>query len=329
MFLTEANVLHYLARRGFAGFDSVTGGAYAVRNLSRRNRNFRVSTGAREFLVKQARQWNFAGRSSIEREAALSRRAHTEAGFEALRHLAPVTYSYDPARSILIFEFLPEHGTLFESPHRFAPAAARLAGAAMMAFHRAMSDSKMADWFPGEEPGALSMHRRDADHLGECSAAQRELVLLVQRHAGFADALDALHAAWSPSALIHGDWKLENCLISHDGTGLHVVDWELAGWGDPLWDAGTLLQSWWNFWIRDPERHGIETIRPALRAFAEAFGAPVESVIPYAGARMLQSAWEALQKSDGMEGDTIRLAQASLHILTRPAWAREQLFGHD
>ena len=31
MFLTEASVLHYLARRGFAGFDSVTGGAYAVR----------------------------------------------------------------------------------------------------------------------------------------------------------------------------------------------------------------------------------------------------------------------------------------------------------
>src|SRR5258705_1566280 len=211
MFLTEASVLHYLARRGFADFDCVTGGAYAVRNLSRRNRNFRVSTGTREFLVKQARQWNLAGRSSIEREAALCRRAHTDAGFEAMRRLAPATYSYDPAQSILIFEFLPEHGSLFESPHRFSPAAARLSATTMATFHRGMSDPKMADWFPGEEPGALSMHRRDADRLGDRSAAQRELVLLVQRHAGFADALDELHAAWSPSALIHGDWKLENC----------------------------------------------------------------------------------------------------------------------
>src|SRR6516164_8424180 len=54
VFLTEANVLHYLVRRGFARYDAVTSGDYAVRNLTRRNRNFRVSAGAQEFLVKQA-----------------------------------------------------------------------------------------------------------------------------------------------------------------------------------------------------------------------------------------------------------------------------------
>jgi hypothetical protein len=42
---------------------------------------------------------------------------------------------------------------------------------------------------------------------------------------------------------------------------------------------------------------------------------------------MLQSAWESLYKSDHIEGDAVRLAQASLHILTRPDWAREQLLG--
>jgi hypothetical protein len=44
---------------------------------------------------------------------------------------------------------------------------------------------------------------------------------------------------------------------------------------------------------------------------------------------MLQTAWEAVQKSESMGGPAIRLAQGSLHILTRPEWAREQLLGHD
>jgi Ser/Thr protein kinase RdoA (MazF antagonist) len=329
MFLTEANVLHYLCGRGFAGYDAVTGESYAVRNLSRRNRNFRVSAGRAEFLVKQARQWNSAGRSTIEREAVLCRRAHTDSDFGPLRRLIPVPHSYDPEHSILIFEFLPDCGALFDSPHRFAPAVGRLLAATMAEFHCEMTDAGIADWLPGKPPGALTMHQWDLDQLPECSAGQAELVRLVRRHAGFAEALDALESVWRPSALIHCDWKLENCLTSAEGTSLHVVDWELAQWGDPLWDAATLAQSWWNFWVRDPERYSMEEIRPVVRAFLDGYGAPAASVVAFAGARMLQSAWESLQKKESMEGEAVRLAQASMHILTRPEWARVQLLGHD
>jgi len=300
-----------------------------VRNLSRRNRNYRVSTGTTDFLVKQARQWNVAGRTTIEREAALCRRAHTDAGFEPLRRLVPPPYSYDPQHSILIFEFLKDRTAVFDSPHRFAPAVARQVAAAMGGFHREMGREELRHSFPGEIPGVLSMHRWDPEVTVERSTAQRELIRLVRRHTGFAEGLDAVRASWTPSTLIHGDWKLENCLISEDLQSLHVIDWELATWGDPLWDAGTLLQSLWNFWVRNPEKHVIEEIRPALRAVLEVYGLAAAKVIGFAGARMLQSAWEALQKSERMHGDAVRLAQASLHILTRPDWAREQLFGHD
>src|SRR5438034_4183344 len=158
MFLTEANVLHYLVQRGFVCSDAVTSGAYAVRNLSRRNRNFRVTTGAGEFLVKQARQWNYGGRGTIEREAALCRHAHTDSSFEPLRRLVPATHSYDPDQSILIFEFLPGRAALSDSPHRFAPGQARAIGAAMADFHRRMASPDLAASFPGEPPGVLAMH---------------------------------------------------------------------------------------------------------------------------------------------------------------------------
>src|SRR5205807_9363196 len=139
------------------------------------------------------------------------------------------------------------------------------------------------------------------------TAGQRELVLLVHRHEAFGAALDALRTAWRPSALIHGDWKLENCLVCDEDGSVHVVDWELAMWGDPLWDAATLVQSWWNCWIRDPAACAIEEIRPALPAFLDAYGAPCARVVAYAGARILQTAWESLQKSKRMEGEAVRL----------------------
>src|SRR5215471_19107331 len=135
MFLTEASVLHYLCDRGFAGYQAVTGGTYAVRNLSRRNRNFRISTGAGEFLVKQARQWNLTGRRTVEREAMFCRRAHTDPGFAPIRGLVPAPYSYDPDQSILIFEFLQGRTALFDSPRRFAAEAVQQIAEAMAGLH--------------------------------------------------------------------------------------------------------------------------------------------------------------------------------------------------
>jgi hypothetical protein len=312
--LTEANVLHYLVKRGFARYDTVTDGSFAVRNLSRRNRNFRVCTGSRDLLVKQAGEWNQGGRATIEREAALCRRAHTDAALESLRRLLPTNHSYDPRNSILIFDFLasttvagPEHGAMI--------------GAVMAEFHRAMSASELAEAFPADPPGVLFLHRWPDLVAG--SDGQRELLKLLRRHEGFASALDGLSGSWCASALVHNDWKAENCLVGD--AGFHVVDWEMAGWGDPLWDAATFVQSVWNRWVRDPDEFELDKMRPGLVAFLDTYGAPIDEVMAFAGARMLQSAWEALQLSTQMEGDVVRLAQASLNILTRPEWAREEL----
>lgn len=45
--------------------------------------------------------------------------------------------------------------------------------------------------------------------------------------------------------LVHGDAHLGNVLLRPDGTGVAaLVDWELAGLGDPLLDLGQLLATW-------------------------------------------------------------------------------------
>ena len=47
------------------------------------------------------------------------------------------------------------------------------------------------------------------------------------------------------SVLVHGDYRLDNAVVSEDGEVRAVLDWELCTVGDPLADVG-LLVAYWN-----------------------------------------------------------------------------------
>jgi aminoglycoside phosphotransferase (APT) family kinase protein len=44
--------------------------------------------------------------------------------------------------------------------------------------------------------------------------------------------------------IVHGDYRLDNCMVGDDGNIVAVLDWELCTLGDPLADVG-LLQVYW------------------------------------------------------------------------------------
>ena len=46
------------------------------------------------------------------------------------------------------------------------------------------------------------------------------------------------------TAIVHGDYRLDNCMIGHDGAVAAVLDWELCTLGDPLADLGLLVVYW-------------------------------------------------------------------------------------
>ena len=334
MFLTEVNILHYLLNHHYADLESVVGGAYQVRNLSRRNRNFRVTCGAHEYLVKQPKKWETQSRRTLEQEAAIYWHAKTDPCFQPVRNLVPESYSYDPLQSILILEYLAEQTNLRSMAGPFAPEVARLAGAAMGAFHRDMRAIPDSSIFPRTKPWYLFVHQADAE-IPDQSARRREWWRVIQKHGEFARALDSLREGWSEQTAVHRDWKLENCLLSPARDRIHVIDWELANWGDPFEDIGTMLQSYWNFWVCRPSRFPIADIRPALWAFLEGYATedhrnPAEMApraLRFAAARMLQSAYEVLDKAEKMTADAVCLLQASLNIFTRPEWALCEIFG--
>ena len=47
-----------------------------------------------------------------------------------------------------------------------------------------------------------------------------------------------------PASVVHGDYRLDNCMVAASGDVLAVLDWELCTLGDPLADLGQLLVYW-------------------------------------------------------------------------------------
>jgi aminoglycoside phosphotransferase (APT) family kinase protein len=46
------------------------------------------------------------------------------------------------------------------------------------------------------------------------------------------------------AAIVHGDYRLDNCMLTPEGDVAAVLDWELCTLGDPLADVGLLLVYW-------------------------------------------------------------------------------------
>jgi aminoglycoside phosphotransferase (APT) family kinase protein len=46
------------------------------------------------------------------------------------------------------------------------------------------------------------------------------------------------------AAIVHGDYRLDNCMLTPEGEVAAVLDWELCTLGDPLADLGLLMVYW-------------------------------------------------------------------------------------
>ena len=68
----------------------------------------------------------------------------------------------------------------------------------------------------------------------------REVPLVDEMH----DFLAARIPEQQGAAIVHGDYRLDNCMLRTDGEVAAVLDWELCTLGDPLADLGLLMVYW-------------------------------------------------------------------------------------
>jgi aminoglycoside phosphotransferase (APT) family kinase protein len=107
----------------------------------------------------------------------------------------------------------------------------------------------------------VALHAVDVDAVGLGDLARRDELVkrqLKRWHAQFdasktreLPAVDRVHellAARIPpqteSAIVHGDFRLGNCVVDHQGEIRAVLDWEICTLGDPRADVGYLLATW-------------------------------------------------------------------------------------
>jgi aminoglycoside phosphotransferase (APT) family kinase protein len=58
------------------------------------------------------------------------------------------------------------------------------------------------------------------------------------------DELAARTPAQGPAAIVHGDYRLDNCMVDSAGDVIAVLDWEICTLGDPMADVGLLMVYW-------------------------------------------------------------------------------------
>jgi aminoglycoside phosphotransferase (APT) family kinase protein len=98
-----------------------------------------------------------------------------------------------------------------------------------------------------------------------------------QPHPAFELAFRWLRAHRPPAndpAIVHGDFRLGNLIVDHDGLAA-VIDWELAHIGDPMEDLGWLCVKAWRFGSSLPVA-GVGHYEQLFNAYAAAGGQPVD-----------------------------------------------------
>jgi aminoglycoside phosphotransferase (APT) family kinase protein len=99
------------------------------------------------------------------------------------------------------------------------------------------------------------------------------------------DALSARIPEQGPAAIVHGDYRLDNCMTDADGNVIAVLDWEICTLGDPLADVGLLMV----YWTEASDAHpmlltapttvdGFLTRKEVLDRYAEASGRDLSDI---------------------------------------------------
>jgi aminoglycoside phosphotransferase (APT) family kinase protein len=351
--LSQSDVVPYLLDAGI--ISPVADGSLQVVDVSRRNLVFVVG-GQRSptFVVKQSRS---SDDPAVAREVAVLRRLGSLDAPVNLGRLVPALIAYDARQKVLVLE--TEAGARdFRDQYargRFSIALARACGSALGLLHSLPPDG-VGPRPSGLEPvWPLSWHRPQVQQLFELSTAGLGLLRLVQGSQPLCEALDELRESWREESVIHGDLRWENWIAaparpSRGRDRVLMIDWELAGAGDPCLDIGAFFAEYLVSWVdsipivdpRDPGRmfrhagRPLDRMQPAIGQFWATYrmarGEHVRQrllsrAVRFAAARLLQAAVEQTERDPELRAHTVCAVQLAVNILELPDEAAARLLG--
>jgi hypothetical protein len=355
--LQQEDIVPLLLKYNLVTYGDIVDGALRVAGVSRRNRNFLVVREPKPgFFIKQGvgaeKVW------TVTHDAMVCRLlAGTELG-----DVTPRFHAFDIEQCALVLE-APAGRQSLNARHAAGGVSARCSGALGAALGRlhnfpisaipAAQRARLED--SRALPFAFQLHRPDTTIFRYASQGCLDLIRLVQASAGLCAHIEALGDTWSNDCLIHNDLRWDNCTAGGERRGqmaLSLVDWELARAGDPAWDVGTALGEYLGAWVRSAPISGalppesavplalwpVDRMKPAIRSLWSAYvrarhidergaGELLLRSVRSMAVRLVQTAFERVQRSMAMTAESATFVQLALNVLERPREASAALLG--
>lgn len=362
--LSSNDLVHYLLEQNLISFQSLVDDGLVVAPTGGRNHNFRVIRQDNpSFFVKQALSVDDQTRLTLHREASWYQAIHKADLFSTLRNYLPQYYGYDRDHALLVVELVMSGLDLREYHNRvrsFPINIARLLAQGLAACHLISEDRLSAEDLPlfqVQRPWILTIDLHARTFQNAPSPAILELLQIVHQDPELEELLTDMRKQWRQTAVIHGDMKWDNCVVSPSSNSrlpifIKLVDWEAFGLGDPGWDIGSIFHSYLSFWIwsmplrenfnvsemLENAQYPIEMMQPAIAAFWREYCEEMHLTEPqiqdllirsvrFSGARLIQTTYESMYRSLRLTGHAIYMIQLGHNLLSTPEEAIEILLG--
>lgn len=364
--LTVDNAHAYLLDQGLISAGAVTEGDIEISSATRRNSNLQVtSSGGSNYLIKQPSDRQSEATHTLRREALFYAYCQEEPAVSRVESLLARLIYVDYEQAVLVLELLRHAVPLSRhydqsTPTEFPVATAGAIGRALGLIHRTFQapevlGSPQLGFLEQGTPWVLQVHRPTPHLLADLSAANLELVRVLQADPDVGAQLDELRLAWQPQTVIHGDVRMDNFLVvpASDGAAgsvLYLVDWELVQVGDPAWDVAGALHDFVVLWVLSmpndaplselvaAARHPFSVMRPAIAAlwrnYCQVQGLTpgpsrslLERTVRFSAARVIQAACEMAAYFPIMPPPAVLLLQIGVNLLADPEIGQRKFYG--
>ena len=339
--VAASQAIQALLSKGALSYDDVLSGDLKLASdLSRHQATIVLRENGPSYFMKTVRPDQPAAMETLLHEARFYDLIRSDASLANLRAITPNLVCYDERLTFLVTEFIKggvNLSTYHRSINEFPPDIGRELGA-LLGRWRAATPATLRQLQP-HTPWILSF--ASAAPSPTLSGAQHQLHALVAA-SGARPVMESVRARYGPSGIVHGDLKWENCVISHrDGKPLlRIIDWEIVGLGDPMWDVASMLASYIAAWafsvpadagVPAPEKspYPLAVVKPAMRALWTSYLAAIdlphashreylERCLTYTAARLLQTIFEYNIQQQILPTPSIMALQLAVNLLQEP-----------
>ena len=340
MSFSRLQAIHHLMRIGLLTPEQLLAGETSVTEWFGRNRLLRIdrSTGP-SITIKQPREADTLDAATMWTEAAIFWLSANDPDFASLACWMPRFFHYHEPDKVLTIEFVAGDDLMTRLiAGTVEPALFRALGAAFATLHgpvsRALSAKPERRLFGNMLPWALCLGSTLNRYAPPSPAAVAIHADLLSRPAVVA-ALSAARAGWRAGSVTHGDAKAVNVIIPADGS-IRLIDWEIAGLGDRLWDLAGIAHS---LIVPNPmARAGslgeaIARARPWLEALWEGYRGvdpelavtadEQEAILRLTGIRLVQTCLERAHVAPAVDETIPSLLDIAVELMARPEAARK------